>query len=97
MDTITAAGTHESKGRDDYGRPVVHVYYGKHLYDGPAEAVMVTLPKAYYERTGSRYLVNVWGDRQDGRTPVSYFAKRNDALAFARNEATRLGQLRKGA
>lgn len=72
-----------SATRDDYGRP------NRILRDARMHelAVLVTLPRSYFEKYGHRYLVT---DRRNiayaERRETRYFAKRGEAIAYA--EAT---------
>ena len=64
------------RNRDKYGRSVQNF-----TVNGRTVAVVVTLPKTYFETYGSRYLVN---DRASETTSdVTYYVKRAEAVAHA--------------
>lgn len=93
MPDTTAPAVHlTTPSRDKYGRPVVTAYFGRFIFDGPAQAVMVTLPKASRELDGRTHLVNVWkGERgANGQTPVHYATSRREALAILNREVRAL-------
>jgi len=70
------------KTRDKYGRSVQHF-----TVDSRTVCVLVTLPKAYAEQYGERYLVNDWAS--EAPVDVEYFGKRSDAVAKAGEILTR--------
>ncbi len=93
MSAATSPAVHlTSPSRDRYGRPMVTAYLGRFIFDGPAQAVMVTLPKACKESTGHSHLVNVWKGQPDanGASPVYYATSRKEALAILHREVLAL-------
>lgn len=70
------------KTRDSYGRTVTHF-----TVNGRTVAVVVTLPKGYFEKYGNKYLVNDWASQTSDR--VAYFKTRKDAVKAAESVQVR--------
>lgn len=81
MNANTATARRWTRAHGGYGRPA------KALHNAAFRtvAIMVTLPKVYFEEYGHRYLVtDLRMDRPMAeRLETAYFAKRADAVRYA--------------